>query len=102
MTKPNVTRPPTLAWPEEGLARIPYEVYHDAELYALEQQRVFQGKTWNFVGLAAEIPNPGDFFRHYVGDTPVVVSRDKGGEVNVLVNRCSHRGMQFCQQQHGN
>jgi salicylate 5-hydroxylase large subunit len=102
MTKLNVTKLPALAWPEQGLTRIPYEVYHDPELYALEQQRVFRGKTWNYVGLAAEIPNPGDFTRHYVGDTPVVVVRDKGGEINVLVNRCSHRGMQFCQHAHGN
>jgi salicylate 5-hydroxylase large subunit len=102
MTTLNVRKLPTLEWPAEGLTRIPYEVYHDPELYALERQRVFQGPTWNFIGLDAEIPNPGDYVRHYVGDIPVVMARDKDGEINVFVNRCSHRGMQFCQRQQGN
>ncbi len=102
MTTLNVPKLPELDWPEEGLTRIPYAVYSDPALHALEQQRVFQGKTWNFVGLAAELPRPGDYTRHYVGETPVVVARDKDGAINVFVNRCPHRGMQFCQKQQGN
>jgi salicylate 5-hydroxylase large subunit len=93
---------PPLAWPEEGLTRIPYPVYEDPQIYAIEQQRIFQGRTWNYVGLCAEVSKPGDFARTYIGETPVVVARDKEGEINVFVNRCAHRGMQFCQAQQGN
>ena len=30
--------------------RAPYQVYTDPELHALEQLRLFQGPTWNFLG----------------------------------------------------
>jgi salicylate 5-hydroxylase large subunit len=93
---------PGLVWPEEGLTRIPYTVYEDPDLYRQEQERIFQGPTWNFVGLAAEIPGPGDFIRHYVGETPVIVVRDGDGKINVHINRCAHRGVQFCWEPCGN
>ena len=79
-------------WPAGGNARIPFWVYTDPEIYRLEQERVFAGKSWNYVALEAEIPEPGDFKRSFAGDQPVVVVRDQGGGVNVVVNRCAHRG----------
>lgn len=85
-------------WPREGLARIPYWVYSDPALYRGEQERIFQGATWNYVALEAEIPNPGDFRRTFIGDKSVVVIRAKDGGVGVVENRCAHRGLQFCQQ----
>lgn len=92
----------SLTWPEEGLTRVPYEIYHDPEIYAREQERIFRGLSWNFVTLEAEIPKPGDFVRSFVGDTPVVVTRDPEGGINVFENRCSHRGVQFCLENAGN
>ena len=84
-------------WPNIGPSRVPYWVYSDPDLYALEQQRIFQGPNWSYVALEAEIPNPGDFKRTFVGDKSVVVIRAKDGGVTVVENRCAHRGLQFCQ-----
>ena len=42
-------------WPP-GLTRIPYWVYHDADVLALEQKRIFEGPVWNFLCLEAELP----------------------------------------------
>jgi salicylate 5-hydroxylase large subunit len=80
---------------------VPYWVYSDPEVYAEEQRRVFQGASWCYAGLAAEVPNPGDFKRTFVGDTPVVLVRDEDGELRCVVNRCAHRGVQFCRQPSG-
>jgi salicylate 5-hydroxylase large subunit len=91
-----------LRWPETGPARIPYWIYTDAEVYEREQERIFRGPSWSYVALAAEIPNAGDFVRTCVGETPVVVVRDKQGGINVVVNRCAHRGAMFCREPHGN
>ena len=91
-------RPDALQWPEEGISRIPYWVYSDPGVYAREQERIFGGRCWAYVALEAEIPNPGDFKRTFIGDKPVVVVRDGEGGVNVVENRCAHRGVQFCQQ----
>jgi salicylate 5-hydroxylase large subunit len=84
-------------WPKEGVSRIPYWVYTDPEVYAREQERIFCGRSWAYVALEAEIPTAGDFKRTYIGDKPVVVVRDKVGGLNVVENRCAHRGVQFCQ-----
>src|SRR6476469_5949734 len=89
-------------WPDEGVGRVPYWVYTDADLYAREQERIFRGPSWSYVALEAEIPEPGDFVRTAVGDTPVIVTRDRHGVVHVLVNRCAHRGVQFCTEPYGN
>ena len=89
-------------WPEAGVHHVPYWIYTDAEIYQREMERIFCGKSWNYVALAAEVPNPGDYERSWVGDRPVVVTRDQDGEINVFVNRCAHRGVQFCKHNYGN
>jgi phenylpropionate dioxygenase-like ring-hydroxylating dioxygenase large terminal subunit len=88
-------------WPKEGLTRLPDWIYTSDDIYEREVERIFHGRTWNFVALEAEIPNPGDFKRSFVGPTPVVVSRDKAGKVHVFENRCSHRGAEFCRPYRG-
>ncbi len=90
------------AWPEQGSARIPYWVYQDRDVYALEQQRIFSGPTWNYVGLEAEIPDAGDYRRTFIGERSVIVVRDGDGAVHVLENRCAHRGARICQALAGN
>ncbi len=90
-----------MRWPDEGVSRIPYWVYTDPEIYRREQERIFRGPSWCYVALACEVPGPGDFTRTSVGETPVVVVRDKQGAINVVVNRCAHRGAMFCREPHG-
>ncbi len=92
----------TYLWPEDGLTRIPDWVYTSTEIYEREVERIFHGPTWNFVALEAEIPNPGDFKRSFLGPTPVVVTRDRDGAVHVVENRCAHRGAELCRPYRGN
>ena len=75
-----------------GLTRVPYWLYRDEPVYRTEQQRVFQGPTWNYLCLEAEIPEPGDYRTTFVGDMPVIVVRDEEGELQAFENRCAHRG----------
>jgi anthranilate 1,2-dioxygenase large subunit/salicylate 5-hydroxylase large subunit len=91
----------TLAWPAEESRRVPGWVYSDPSIYAREQERIFGGRSWNYVGLTSEIPRPGDFLQTYVGERPVVVDRDQAGKIRVFVNRCTHRGSQFCIEPRG-
>ncbi|MBV9521473.1 MAG: aromatic ring-hydroxylating dioxygenase subunit alpha [Alphaproteobacteria bacterium] len=94
--------PASRHWPADRTSRVPYWLYSDPAIYRLEQERIFAGASWNYVALEAEIPAPGDFKRAEIGDKPVVVVRDETGAVNVLANRCAHRGVAFCQHAHGN
>ena len=46
-------------------------------------------------------PEPGDYKRTFIGEKPVIVTRDLQGGINVVENRCAHRGVQFCQKHLG-
>ena len=85
-----------LAWPREGLRRVPYEIYLRADVYAQERERIFQGPVWNYLCLEIELPNPGDYRATFVGDVPVIVARNRHGAVHAFENRCLHRGAMLC------
>ena len=90
----------TLAWPE-GLTRVPYWAFQREDVYRDEQQRIFQGKCWNYLCLEVDISNAGDFRTTFVGDAPVIVTRNADGEIHAFENRCAHRGALICLDEHG-
>ena len=51
------------AWRDAGSSRVPYRVYTDPEAHREEMRRFFHRNHWCYVGLAAEVPDPGDFKR---------------------------------------
>jgi anthranilate 1,2-dioxygenase large subunit len=89
-------------FPRRDGSRIPYEVYSSPEVYQLEQERIFRGPIWSFVAMEAELPRPNDFKTTFVGDAPVVVTRDADGILSAWVNRCAHRGAIVCRAARGN
>jgi phenylpropionate dioxygenase-like ring-hydroxylating dioxygenase large terminal subunit len=88
-------------WPNDDLSEIPDWIYTDQRIYDLEVEKIFHGRTWNYVALEAEVPEPGHFIRSNVGPTPVVVVRADDGSINVFENRCSHRAAEFCRELRG-
>jgi len=81
--------------------RISARVFSDPEIFRLEMSQVF-GRSWLFLGLESEIPNPGDYaVRPMAGDS-VIVTRSNDGGINVVLNRCTHRGTQLCVTDCGN
>ncbi|MDH3743251.1 MAG: Rieske 2Fe-2S domain-containing protein, partial [Hyphomicrobiales bacterium] len=58
----------------------------------LERQRIF-ASDWVCPGLAADIPDPGDYLTYSVADQPVFCVRGKDGEIRTLSNVCRHRMM---------
>ncbi len=79
-------------WPSRTLSRIPFGIFTDPEVYRLEQEKIFQGQTWSYLCLEAEIPKEGDFKTVFVGEVPVVVNRANDGTLHAFINRCAHRG----------
>jgi anthranilate 1,2-dioxygenase large subunit len=82
--------------------RVPYEVFTDPAIYVKEQKEIFRGENWSFVALCAEVPEAGDYKATFIGDTPVIVTRDAEGGINVMQNRCAHRGALVCRNLRGN
>ncbi|HVL59546.1 MAG TPA: aromatic ring-hydroxylating dioxygenase subunit alpha [Burkholderiaceae bacterium] len=91
----------SLIWPDPQLTRIPFRLYDDPRVFALEQQRLFQGPTWNYLCLENEVPQPGDYVTTFVGEMPVVVARGDDGELYGFENRCAHRGALICLEDRG-
>ena len=94
--------PPKLKWPEGGVTRVPFQVFSDPAVYAMEQQKIFRGPVWHYLCLETEIAKKGDIRTTWVGETPVIVTRDENGEVHAMVNRCAHKGALVCLKDHDN
>jgi len=88
------------SWPEQGYTRVPAWVYSDEAVFEKELNEFFYGDTWNFVGLECEHPNVGSFRRVWIGKKQVIVVRDEDG-INVVENRCAHRGGAICWKNKG-
>jgi len=89
-------------WESDKTSRIPFKVYQGEEQHRKELERFFYKGHWCYVGLEAEIPNPGDFQRSAVGERSVIMVRDMEGRIHVVENVCAHRGMRFCRERSGN
>lgn len=91
-----------IQWAPNTFTRVPYAVFQREDVLATEQRKVFEGATWNYLGLEAEVPNVGDFKTTFLGRMPVVMSRDLDGEIYAFENRCAHRGALLTLEDFGN
>ncbi|RSL33117.1 aromatic ring-hydroxylating dioxygenase subunit alpha [Salibacterium salarium] len=73
----------------------------DPEIYKLEQNKIF-AKTWLFIGHESEVKEPGDYVTRMMADDPVLMMKNKKGEINAFLNSCSHRGTRLCTEDYGN
>ncbi|MGX5649803.1 MULTISPECIES: Rieske 2Fe-2S domain-containing protein [Hydrogenophaga] len=97
-----VAPPVSLRWPAGGATRVPYRVFSDPAIYQMEQDKIFRGPIWHYLCLAVEVKNPGDIRTTWIGDTPIIVTRDENGELHAMVNRCAHKGALVCLKDHDN
>lgn len=81
-------------------AAVHSSLYTDPEVFAWEMHAVFE-QGWCFVAHESEIPQAGDYVRRTLGLTEVIVCRDRDGGVQVIANRCSHRGNLLCHEESG-
>ncbi len=82
------------ASPLEQATTMPPDVYRSAALYGLEQKRIF-AQAWLCPGLAADIPNAGDYITYSIGDQPVFSVRGEDGQIRSFANVCLHRMMRL-------
>jgi phenylpropionate dioxygenase-like ring-hydroxylating dioxygenase large terminal subunit len=81
--------------------RVHGSVYTNPDIFAEEMDKLFH-RGWVYVGHASEIPEPGDFRLVKIGRQPVIMVRDDDGQVQLLMNRCTHRANAVCQVERGN
>jgi anthranilate 1,2-dioxygenase large subunit len=83
-----------LRWPAK-FNEIPKEVFHRADVFKLELERIFHGREWHPVAHSGEIPARGDLKTGYVGAVPVLIVHGDDGVIRVFQNSCAHRGTQL-------
>jgi benzoate/toluate 1,2-dioxygenase subunit alpha len=87
--------------PEGGIYRANRRIFTDEEIFELEMAHIFEG-NWIYLAHESQLPNPGDYFTTYIGRQPVVITRDAGGTLHLLVNACAHRGAMLCRRKTDN
>lgn len=92
---------PPIKWPAKT-TEVPKEVFVREDVYQEELRRIFHGAQWLPVAHVSEIPNINDFKTCNVGDVPLLVTRDRDGEIHVHFNACTHRSTQLEMLPHGN
>lgn len=92
---------PVRPWPAGGFTSAPYWIYSDAAVYAREQQAIFRGRSWHYLGLEVEVPEPGSYKNTYIGEANVLLTRAEDGTLHAMLNRCAHRGNMVCREAFG-
>lgn len=71
---------------------LPNAHYIDPAVYEEEKQSVLFA-TWSGLAVAADVPEPGDAVPMEFMGMPLLLLRDRDGQVRVFQNICRHRGM---------
>ncbi|MEP4380227.1 MAG: aromatic ring-hydroxylating dioxygenase subunit alpha [Alphaproteobacteria bacterium] len=75
----------------DGAPMLPAECYTSPEFFEFEKHEVFP-RAWMCIGREEQIPEPGDYLFHQVGDEPVLVVRRVDGSIGAMSAVCQHRG----------
>lgn len=83
-----------------GRFRVDRSVFVDEEILALERKRIFN-RCWLFLGHASEVAVPGSFITREVAGKPILLTRDRDGQLRAFYNACTHRGAMICRERAG-
>ena len=86
---------------QEGAQSLPPWCYTAPEFFAREVEHVFK-RSWNFIGRVERVPGPGDYVTFEFAGIPVIVLRDRQGQVRAFANTCRHRGAKLLAEGEGN
>jgi phenylpropionate dioxygenase-like ring-hydroxylating dioxygenase large terminal subunit len=81
--------------------RVHGSLYTDPEIFAQELENIWY-RTWVYVGHESEVPEPNDYALKSIGPQAIIMSRDKQGQIHLLLNRCTHRANLVCDAERGN
>lgn len=80
----------SVALPFERARAMPKSVYTSPEFVKQEEERIF-AREWLCAGRAEALPNPGDYLTMTIAGEPVIVLRDRDGQIRAMSNVCRHR-----------
>jgi benzoate/toluate 1,2-dioxygenase subunit alpha len=84
-----------------GIFRCRRDIFTNTDLFDLEMEHIFEG-NWVYLAHESQIPNNNDYYTTWIGRQPIVITRDKTGELHAVINACAHKGAMLCRRKHGN
>lgn len=76
--------------PFERAFAMPKSVYTSPEFAEAELKHIF-AKEWLCAGRAEALPNPGDYMTMTIAGEPIIILRDREGQLRGMSNVCRHR-----------
>ncbi|MFM0614290.1 Rieske 2Fe-2S domain-containing protein [Paraburkholderia nemoris] len=86
---------------QDGVFRCRRDIFTNADLFELEMKHIFES-NWVYLAHESQIPDNNDYYTTWIGRQPIVITRDKGGELHAVINACAHKGAMLCRKKHGN
>lgn len=80
---------------------VPTASYTDPDQFEAEKELIFK-RVPLMLALTCELPKPGDYKAMEAVGLPILINRDKSGQVRAFLNVCSHRGAPVAKEGHGN
>ncbi len=81
--------------------RVHKRVYTDPAIFDTEMTQIFE-RIWVYCGHESQLPNAGDYWAVRIGRQPMLMVRGQDRQINVVYNRCPHRGVQIIGNESGN
>ena len=86
---------------EDGVFRCRRDIFTNADLFELEMKHIFES-NWVYLAHESQVPEINDYYTTWMGRQPIVITRDKTGELHAVINACAHKGAMLCRRKHGN
>ncbi len=74
---------------------LPQALYTHDDAFDFDMKAIF-AQSWLSVGFDCELPKSGSYLSLMIGKWPVIIVRDKSGNIRAFHNSCRHRGSMIC------
>ena len=86
---------------ENGVYRCRRDIFTNPDVFELEMKYLFES-NWVYLAHESQIPDVNDYYTTSIGRQPILITRDKQGELHAVINACAHKGAMLCRRKHGN
>lgn len=92
--------PGPVAEEKSAVRALPGSWYTSQEMYELERRAIFS-RRWLLTTHKARFTKPGDWLRYDIAGFPIVLCRDREGNINGFHNICRHRAYPVVEGEQG-
>jgi glycine betaine catabolism A len=74
---------------------LPQPLYTTQAAFDFDMAAIY-GQSWLMIGMQCELPKSGSYISLMIGKWPVIITRDRAGDIRAFHNSCRHRGSMIC------